>query len=123
MWSTTTILVGFQSFMLEQASTYGSISSSSAAKRQFAADSLEYNMRNKTFVALFPELVAEAKRRRAIAISMASDGTPSPNGACGAAAGLTPQDSASAGGGALVLPLLVALLAVVVGSFYVILMS
>ena len=57
MWNTTTILVGFQSFMQEEALTYGSITSSSALKRQYASESLEFNCKNSTFRTLFPELL------------------------------------------------------------------
>lgn len=47
MWSVSSILVGLQSFMVEQQATAGSITSTNAAKREFAAHSLDYNCRNK----------------------------------------------------------------------------
>lgn len=46
-WSVGTILMGLYSFMLEEAPTYGSVVTSAQYKRQAAAESLEYNSRNK----------------------------------------------------------------------------
>ena len=123
MWSTTTILVGFQSFMLEEAPSFGSISSSSATKRQYAIESLEYNVRNRTFTGLFPELVDVLRKQRQ-QLREASGGA-----AAGTAAAATATD-ADAGAGAtagqglapgLALPVLVGLLAMVLGSFYLLL--
>jgi ubiquitin-conjugating enzyme E2 J2 len=57
MWSVSTILMGLQSFMLEDSPTYGSISTSTMEKRKLAAESLEFNSKNKIFGELFPELV------------------------------------------------------------------
>ena len=57
MWSVSTILTGMYSFMIETSSTLGSIETSAAQKRKFAAQSLEYNCRDKTFCRLFPEYV------------------------------------------------------------------
>ena len=125
MWSTTTILVGFQSFMLEEAPSFGSISSSSATKRQYAIESLEYNVRNRTFTGLFPELVDVLRKQRQ-QLREASGGA-----AAGTAAAATATDAdADAGAGAtagqglapgLALPVLVGLLAMVLGSFYLLL--
>eukprot|EP00616_Rhizochromulina_sp_CCMP1243_P009960 CAMPEP_0118967690 /NCGR_PEP_ID=MMETSP1173-20130426/5046_1 /TAXON_ID=1034831 /ORGANISM="Rhizochromulina marina cf, Strain CCMP1243" /LENGTH=215 /DNA_ID=CAMNT_0006916703 /DNA_START=70 /DNA_END=713 /DNA_ORIENTATION=+ len=55
MWSVSTILVGFQSFMLESDPTLGSIETSSKQRRKLAAQSLEFNCRDKTFCSLFPQ--------------------------------------------------------------------
>ena len=57
MWSVSTILTGLYSFMIESNPTLGSIETSLEQKRQYAAQSLEYNCRDKTFCRLFPEYV------------------------------------------------------------------
>ena len=58
MWSISTILMGLYSFMLDNKPTTGSIETTTAAKRTFAADSLGYNVKNdKMFCSLFPEYV------------------------------------------------------------------
>ena len=54
-WSVATILTGLLSFMLEKAPTFGSVETSDFDKRQFAAQSHEFNLKNKTFRELFPE--------------------------------------------------------------------
>lgn len=56
MWSVSTILTGLYSFMIETASTLGSIDTSDAVKRKLAAESLEFNVRDPTFCKLFPDL-------------------------------------------------------------------
>jgi ubiquitin-conjugating enzyme E2 J2 len=58
MWSVSTILTGLYSFMLESAPTSGSVESTAQQKRKLAKRSLEYNVRDKVFCQLFPELVA-----------------------------------------------------------------
>jgi len=57
LWSVGTILLGLYTFMLDEQPTYGSIVTSTQTKRQFAAESMDYNVTNKTFCELFPELV------------------------------------------------------------------
>lgn len=57
LWSVGTILLGLYTFMLDEQPTYGSIVTSTQTKRQFAAESMDYNVTNKTFCDLFPELV------------------------------------------------------------------
>lgn len=58
MWSISTILMGLCSFMLDTKPTTGSIETSTATKRKFAKESLEYNVKNdKIFCSLFPEYV------------------------------------------------------------------
>lgn len=47
MWSVSTILMGLYSFMIEETPTHGSISTTTAAKRQFAKESMSFNCRNK----------------------------------------------------------------------------
>lgn len=57
MWSVGSILIGLHSFMLEEAVTYGSITTTSADKRKLAVESLKHNLTNKQFCELFPHLV------------------------------------------------------------------
>ncbi|KYM96391.1 Ubiquitin-conjugating enzyme E2 J2 [Cyphomyrmex costatus] len=89
-WSVSTILTGLLSFMvhslkfdnivlkkcliivlclqIEKSPTLGSINTTDYEKRQLAAQSLEYNLRDKMFCELFPETVetirAELERRK-----------------------------------------------------------
>ncbi|GKY94755.1 hypothetical protein MPSEU_000440900 [Mayamaea pseudoterrestris] len=68
LWSTSTVLTGMYSFMVESTSTLGSIETSDRTKRQLATASLEWNVKNDPmFCKLFPEYVeryeAEVKER------------------------------------------------------------
>ncbi|XP_003403106.1 ubiquitin-conjugating enzyme E2 J2-like [Bombus affinis] len=69
-WSVSTILTGLLSFMIENSPTMGSINTSDHEKKQFAAQSLEYNLKDKLFCELFPETVeaikAELEHRKEI---------------------------------------------------------
>lgn len=58
-WSVATILTGLLSFMLETAPTLGSIETTDYQKRHFAGQSLEYNLKDKTFCDLFPDIAEE----------------------------------------------------------------
>nr|CAD7408730.1 unnamed protein product [Timema poppensis] len=60
-WSVSTILTGLLSFMIERSPTLGSIESSDYEKRQLAAQSLQFNLKDKTFCELFPDLVSSIK--------------------------------------------------------------
>ncbi|XP_066928146.1 ubiquitin-conjugating enzyme E2 J2-like [Clytia hemisphaerica] len=60
-WSVSTILTGLLSFMLEKAPTLGSIETTDYQKKQFALNSLEYNLKDKTFTELFPDICKEIK--------------------------------------------------------------
>eukprot|EP00904_Undaria_pinnatifida_P011702 jgi/Undpi1/7662/HiC_scaffold_23.g10135.m1 len=64
MWSVSTILMGLYSFMLDNATTLGSITSSTAQKKKFALESLEVNCKNPAFRKVFPELVDLNDRRK-----------------------------------------------------------
>ena len=64
MWSVATILTGLYSFMLEDAPTLGSVDAPAAQRRELAARSLAFNVRDDQFRRLFPELVAEHDARR-----------------------------------------------------------
>lgn len=57
MWSVSTILTGLYSFMIETAPTLGSIESTDSVKRRFARQSLSFNVKDKNFAKLFPDLV------------------------------------------------------------------
>ncbi|KAE9015833.1 hypothetical protein PF010_g4220 [Phytophthora fragariae] len=63
MWSVSSILTGLYSFMLENQATLGSISTTDAQKRKYAAASLETNCTNATFRKLFPDLLALQEER------------------------------------------------------------
>ncbi|KAE8901076.1 hypothetical protein PF005_g7898 [Phytophthora fragariae] len=63
MWSVSSILTGLYSFMLENQATLGSISTTDAQKRKYAAASLETNCTNATFQKLFPDLLALQEER------------------------------------------------------------
>ena len=56
MWSVATILTGLYSFMLEDAPTLGSVDATAAQRRELAARSLAFNVRDDQFRRLFPEL-------------------------------------------------------------------
>ncbi|KAG0042271.1 Ubiquitin-conjugating enzyme E2 6 [Gryganskiella cystojenkinii] len=57
-WSVSTILNGLLSFMCEDESTTGSISTSTYEKKILSQRSHTYNISNPKFVEIFPELVA-----------------------------------------------------------------
>lgn len=56
-WSVSTILTGLLSFMLEKSPTLGSIETSDYTKRQLAVQSGPFNLQDKIFCELFPDLV------------------------------------------------------------------
>lgn len=60
-WSVSTILTGLLSFMIEKSPTLGSIEASEFERRQLAAQSLEFNLKDRHFCELFPDLVATIK--------------------------------------------------------------
>ncbi|KAB0399499.1 hypothetical protein E2I00_015811, partial [Balaenoptera physalus] len=63
-WSVSTILTGLLSFMVEKGPTLGSIETSDFTKRQLAAQSLVFNLKDKVFCELFPEVVEEIKQKQ-----------------------------------------------------------
>lgn len=67
-WSVATLLTGLLSFMIEKSPTFGSINTTDYEKKQLAAQSLEYNLKDDMFCELFPETVeiikAELERRK-----------------------------------------------------------
>ena len=60
-WSVATILTGLLSFMLERSPTLGSIESTEADKKRLAARSHEFNLKNRVFCELFPDVAAASK--------------------------------------------------------------
>ncbi|XP_060560018.1 ubiquitin-conjugating enzyme E2 J2-like [Ruditapes philippinarum] len=54
-WSVSTILTGMLSFMLEKTPTLGSLETSDYTKRQLAAQSNAFNLKDKIFCELFPD--------------------------------------------------------------------
>lgn len=80
MWSISTILMGLYSFMMDNKPTTGSIETTTAAKRTFAADSLTYNVKNdRMFCSLFPEYVElweeRERERKERLIALGEDAT------------------------------------------------
>ncbi|XP_006903955.1 ubiquitin-conjugating enzyme E2 J2 [Pteropus alecto] len=63
-WSVSTILTGLLSFMVEKGPTLGSIETSDFTKRQLAAQSLAFNLKDKVFCELFPEVSEEIKQKQ-----------------------------------------------------------
>ena len=62
-WCVSTILTGLLSFMLENARTIGSMETTLFQKRRLARDSLNYNLQNRLFIELFPEIVTRIKTK------------------------------------------------------------
>ncbi|XP_031575465.1 ubiquitin-conjugating enzyme E2 J2-like [Actinia tenebrosa] len=62
-WSVSTILTGLLSFMTETAPTLGSIETSDFQKRQFAYASGAFNLQDRTFCELFPNIVEEIQAK------------------------------------------------------------
>lgn len=62
-WSCSTILTGLLSIMLENTPLLGSCESTTYEKKKLAMNSLEFNLKNETFVELFPDLVTEIKEK------------------------------------------------------------
>ncbi|XP_041479372.1 ubiquitin-conjugating enzyme E2 J2-like [Lytechinus variegatus] len=62
-WSVSTILTGLLSFMVEKNPTWGSIETTDFVKKQFAHDSGAFNIKNSTFVELFPDTAKEIKQK------------------------------------------------------------
>jgi len=60
-WSVSTILTGLLSFMMEKSPTLGSIETSDHTKRQLSANSGGFNIKDKLFCELFPDVVEKIK--------------------------------------------------------------
>lgn len=73
-WSVATILTGLLSFMIETNPTMGSIETSDYEKKMLAKQSLDFNLKNKVFCELFPDLVNEIKEKKRLAQTSAFTG-------------------------------------------------
>lgn len=62
-WTVSTILTGLLSFMLESTRTFGSIDTNDIAKRQLASQSGSYNLKDRTFCELFPDVAKEIEAK------------------------------------------------------------
>ncbi|RWS05793.1 ubiquitin-conjugating enzyme E2 J2-like protein [Dinothrombium tinctorium] len=62
-WSVSTILTGLLSFMVEKNPTMGSIETSDYEKRVLALRSWSFNLKNKTFCELFPDIANEIREK------------------------------------------------------------
>nr|XP_057911120.1 ubiquitin-conjugating enzyme E2 J2-like [Doryrhamphus excisus]XP_057911121.1 ubiquitin-conjugating enzyme E2 J2-like [Doryrhamphus excisus] len=65
-WSVSTILTGLLSFMVEKGHTVGSFKTSDHTKRQLSAQSLAFNLKDKVFCELFPDVVEEMRQKQKI---------------------------------------------------------
>ena len=63
-WSASTILTALLSFMLETTPTQGSLETSDTDKRQLAGQSLKFNLEDKIFKELFPDIVAKFSEKK-----------------------------------------------------------
>ena len=61
-WSVATILTGLLSFMLEKSPTLGSIETPESVKRKLAASSHEFNLKDRTFCELFPQVSEKCRQ-------------------------------------------------------------
>ena len=59
MWTVTTMLDGFLSFLVEDGVTAGGILQSRAEREELALKSIEFNMNNPEFVRAFPEFALD----------------------------------------------------------------
>ncbi|XP_074654174.1 ubiquitin-conjugating enzyme E2 J2-like [Tubulanus polymorphus] len=103
-WSVSTILTGLLSFMLEKSPTLGSIETSDFTKRQLAAQSGEFNLRNKTFCEIFPIVEKEIRERLAIRdreLQQSTDSTSTATSGVNRASGVARNQPAANGQGLL----------------------
>jgi ubiquitin-conjugating enzyme E2 J2 len=63
LWTVSAVLNGLLSFMLTEEKAAGSIVTSIEAKQKYAKSSWAYNLEDKTFCKLFPDLAEEAKTK------------------------------------------------------------
>lgn len=76
-WSVATILTGLLSFMLERSPTMGSVETSDYEKRILAEKSHQFNLKDRTFCELFPDLVTASKSVIEIGAVKSANGTDS----------------------------------------------
>jgi len=93
-WSVGTILTGLLSFMLERSPTLGSLESTDLEKRSLAYKTLEFNLKEKIVLDLFPSAVEEMKATVAARAALAAS-TPSRSSSSSLATVDGPGDPAS----------------------------
>ena len=64
LWSVSTILTGLHNFMHEDSTTVGSIQTSISNKRNYASETMVFNLKNKHFVNLFGDLIQQINREK-----------------------------------------------------------
>ncbi|XP_054156262.1 ubiquitin-conjugating enzyme E2 J2-like [Oppia nitens] len=64
LWTVGAVLNGLLSFMLDTDYGVGVVQSSDQMKQELAAQSWDFNLKDKTFCKLFPDLVEEANQRK-----------------------------------------------------------
>ena len=76
MWSVSTIITGLLSFMLEDGDTTGSLRTTDAEKRELAAGSMEWNLKNAAVKRMFPKLeeLAREEAKAAEGAGTSADG-------------------------------------------------
>lgn len=83
-WSVSTILTGLLSFMIEKSPTLGSIETTEFEQRQLAVKSLDFNLKDRHFCELFPDLVqnikTELERRAQAELAARSNSVSGANG-------------------------------------------
>ena len=79
-WSVSTILTGLLSFMLENNPTMGSIETSEYEKKVLAKQSADFNLNNKVFLELFPDIVEEIHEKKKKLMSEKKTSTSSVSG-------------------------------------------
>lgn len=57
VWTVGSILIGLQSFMLEDTKALGTVKCTTEQKKQFASESKQFNLQNPQFCSLFPSLI------------------------------------------------------------------
>jgi ubiquitin-conjugating enzyme E2 J2 len=97
VWGVGTILMGLLSFMLEDTQTHGSMVTTDAVKREYAAKSRAFNAAQAPFARLFPELAvaAEATDGDAAAAAAVHSGTPARAVAAGSAGKMAAQPTSA----------------------------
>ncbi|KAH6568819.1 hypothetical protein BASA50_009333 [Batrachochytrium salamandrivorans] len=73
-WSVSTILTGLLSFMLEEHTTTGSISTTSMEKRSLAGKSKKWNLSSPKFREVFPEICKEMEQSMEMAAKATAAG-------------------------------------------------
>lgn len=83
-WTISSILIGLLSFMNENSCSEGSIRTNKSKRKKLAQESLKFNLKDESFIKLFPELVREIEKELGIVPSNKSEnsGTGTSNDPC-----------------------------------------